>query len=113
MEIAIIIESMQRSSSILRWSPHPRMIADSLTKDDISKTNGALEELLRTGTLALWDEEDELARRKSQPASKARSRKASESFRQASSNLLIECQLNKSFGVLSICTTESGIVMTN
>lgn len=27
IEVAIIIESMQRSRSILRWSPHPRMIA--------------------------------------------------------------------------------------
>jgi hypothetical protein len=50
IEIAIIIESMQRSKSVLRWSPHPRMIADVLTKDDIGKSNGALEELLRTGT---------------------------------------------------------------
>ena len=101
VEIAIIIESMRRSKSILRWTPHPRMIADSLTKDDISKTNGALEELFRTGTLALWDEEDELARRKNQPSSKARSRKASEAFRQASADLLVECQLNKNFGELS------------
>ena len=46
------------------------MVADSLTKDDISKSNGALEDLFKTSTLALWDEEDELARRKNDPASR-------------------------------------------
>ena len=40
------------------------MTADALTKDDISKANGALEEVLRTGRLCLWDEEAELLRRK-------------------------------------------------
>eukprot|EP00435_Cladocopium_sp_Y103_P028304 s1227_g7.t1 len=72
VEVAIIIEEMQRSKSCLRWSPHPRMVADTLTKDDISKGNGALEELLRSSRFALWDEDDELARRKTDPAAKGR-----------------------------------------
>ena len=106
IELAIIIQSMRRSNSILRWSPHPRMIADVLTKDDISKSNGALEELFRTGTLALWDEEDELARRKSNPSSKGRSKKASEAFRSAGETLLAECQINRSLGELSTLFTS-------
>jgi len=107
IEIAIIIESMQRSKSVLRWSPHPRMIADVLTKDDIGKSNGALEELLRTGTLALWDEEDELARRRKNPRSKGRSKRAARQFRADSSGLLGGGQLNNFLGVLSSYFTRS------
>ena len=81
IEVAIVIEAMKKSQSCLRWSPHPRMVADSLTKDDLSKGNGALEEFLRTARLALWDEEDELARRKSDPSARLRSKKASEKIR--------------------------------
>ena len=107
IEIAIIIESMQRSKSVLRWSPHPRMIADVLTKDDIGKSNGALEELLRTGTLALWDEEDELARRRENPRSKARSKRAARQFRADSSGLLGEGQLNNLMNHVSSYFTRS------
>ena len=39
------------------------MIADALTKDDIRRSNGALEELLRSGCLTLWEEDKELRRR--------------------------------------------------
>ena len=46
-EIAIILESIRKSHSVTRWTPHPKMIADVLTKDDISKSNGALEEVVR------------------------------------------------------------------
>ena len=106
IEVAIIIESMQRSGSVLRWSPHPRMIADVLTKDDIGKSNGALEELFKTGTLALWDESDELARRKLTPRNKARSKKASLEFRAECAELLVGCQLNSFLGVLSNCSTN-------
>eukprot|EP00435_Cladocopium_sp_Y103_P074255 s37_g47.t1 len=90
VEIAIIIESMRRSKSLLRWSPHPRMVADALTKDDLSKSNGALEDLFRTSSLALWDEADELARRKENPSSKSRSKRASGEFRESCFNLLLE-----------------------
>ena len=53
VELALINESMAASQGALQWAPHPRMIADCLTKDDISKSNGALEELLRTGKLCI------------------------------------------------------------
>ena len=95
IEIAIIIEAMRSSRSVLRWTPHPRMVADSLTKDDITKGNGALEDLFKTSTLALWDEFDELARRKSDPKSRNRSKRASQDFRESGLHLLIECQLNR------------------
>ena len=107
IEVAIIIEAMRKSNSCLRWSPHPRMIADTLTKDDISKSNGALEELLRTSRFALWDEEDELARRKADPSTKGRSKRASAKMREEGVNLLLEVHNNKNLGVLLTCTTDS------
>ncbi|CAK9069062.1 Protein SENSITIVITY TO RED LIGHT REDUCED 1 [Durusdinium trenchii] len=49
IEIAIILNSIKKADTIVRWAPHPRMVADVLTKDDLSRSNGALEEVLRTG----------------------------------------------------------------
>ena len=100
IEVAIIIEGMRKSDSCLRWCPHPRMIADSLTKDDLSKSNGALEELLRTGRFCVWDESDELARRKTDPSSKNRSRKASEKIRGDGQQLFTSIHGNIDLGVL-------------
>ncbi len=88
VELAIITETMNRSQASLRWTPHPRMIADALTKDDLARSNGALEELLRTGLLSLWNEDSELEIRRSDPKSKGRSKKASERFRESNMNLL-------------------------
>lgn len=48
----MIFEALSKAQSTVRWTPHPRMIADVFTKDDITKSNGALEELLRTGKFA-------------------------------------------------------------
>ena len=76
------------------------MVADVLTKDDVAKSNGALEEMFRTGTLSLWDEADELARRKTDPRTKARSKKASGEFRQVGLSLLLESQPNSKLEVL-------------
>jgi hypothetical protein len=76
-ELAIIIESLRKSKSCLRWCPHPRLIADALTKDDIGTSNGGLEELLRTSRFCWWHEDDELARSKLDPHSKGRSKRAS------------------------------------
>lgn len=52
VELAMIFEALSKAQSTVRWTPHPRMIADVFTKDDITKSNGALEELLRTGKFA-------------------------------------------------------------
>lgn len=103
IELSIIIESMAKSRSALRWAPHPRMIADSLTKDDISKTNGALEDLLRTSKLSLWDEEHELRIRKESPTAKNRSRKASARYRakeEMNNVMFTVSQINLNLGVL-------------
>jgi len=87
------------------------MVSDVLTKDDVSKSNGALEELFRSGALALWDEADELARRRENPRNKARSKRASSEFRAECGNLLVGCQLNTFLGVLSNQSTmyDSGL----
>lgn len=99
VEIAIILEAMQKASSALRWTPHPKMVADGLTKDDITKTNGALEELLRTSKFRLWEESSELACRKSNPANKSRSKRASSRIRNESLPLT-EIQINNNLGEL-------------
>ncbi len=77
VELAIIVESMRKSSSTLCWSPHPGMPADVLTKDDLGKSNGALEEILRTSRFGLWAEEKELKQRKLDPTAKNKSKAAS------------------------------------
>lgn len=82
IEIAIVLEALKRAGSTIRWSPHPRMVADALTKADVSCSNGALEETLRTSRLSLWDEASELERRKMNPNSRLRSKKASSQFRE-------------------------------
>ena len=76
------------------------MIADGLTKDDLSKGNGALEELLRTSKFALWDEDEELARRRDTPSAKRRSRKAATELRNYGFSLLSHVLINKDLGEL-------------
>ena len=49
------------------------MPADVLTKDDLGKSNGALEEILRTSRFGLWSEEEELKQRKLDAAAKNKS----------------------------------------
>lgn len=101
-ELAIILEAVRKTSSVIRWSPHPRMIADVLTKDDISKSNGALEEMLRSSKLTLWDESAELLRRKQEPKTRNRSKKAASDFRLGDDcqQFLVDTQGNKNLGVL-------------
>ena len=95
IELAIILEAVKRSKSVVRWSPHPRMVADTLTKEDISRSNGALEEALRTSKLCLWDEDAELKRRQQSPAARLRSKSAASSFREDAVSLL--CLVNKDY----------------
>ena len=108
IELAIICEAMSHAQGILRWVPHPKMIADGLTKDDLAKGNGALEDLLKTGRLCLWDELEELDRRKKFPHLKARSKKASEVIRSEAKNLLAANQsihVNRSWWELLNCSS--------
>ncbi len=108
VELAIIVESMRKSSSTLRWSPHPPMPADVLTKDDLGKSNGALEEILRTSRFGLWPEE-ELKQRKLDPTAKNRSKAASLRLRSRSEALnLFENprQVNRNLGCCFNVTTS-------
>jgi hypothetical protein len=110
IEIAIIIEALSKAKSCIRWSPHPRMIADALTKDELSKGNGALEELLRSSKFALWDEDDELARRKQNPSAKGRSKKAATALRNEAMSLLCHIHVNENSGELLNRTTHDQAV---
>ena len=47
LELAIIVDLISKTGSQVRWTPHPRMPVDNLTKADISKGNGALLHLLK------------------------------------------------------------------
>ena len=103
VELSIILEALQKARSVIRWAPHPRMVADGLTKADITRTNGALEELLRTSRLTLWDEKQELNLRKDDPAAKGRSRRAStrhRSLEASEESFVLLSRINKNLGVL-------------
>lgn len=78
LELAVIVDAMQKAGSLIRWSPHQRMPVDLLTKDDFSKTNGALLHLLRTGMLKIDNEEAELLRRRGGGEARSRTRRSSE-----------------------------------
>ena len=75
LELASIIDAMCRGGGLVRWTSHQRMVADMLTKADITKGNGALLHLLRSGTLHIDDEQNELKRRE-EHAGRSRSRAA-------------------------------------
>ena len=105
VEPSIILESLQKARSVVRWAPHPRMVADGLTKADITRSNGALEELLRTSRLALWDESEEFRLRKTDPKARGRTKGASTRLRQSEANLtalVFPSRINRNFGVLSV-----------
>eukprot|EP00959_Pyramimonas_sp_CCMP1952_P087550 1831827-Pyramimonas_sp.AAC.1 len=59
LDLAIISESLGRAQGRVRWIPHGRMPVDPLTKDDITKSNAALFDLMSHGRLCLIDEEEE------------------------------------------------------
>ena len=77
LELAIIVKDLQETRSTVRWVPHQKMVADSMTKPDPLKANGALEQTLKTGILSLVDVGEELAYRAADARHKARSHSAS------------------------------------
>ena len=77
IELAIVAEDMARSGAAVRWVPHSRMVVDVLTKADVSHTNAALSELVRSGHLQLVDEQREIVARGVGESSKSRSLAAS------------------------------------
>jgi hypothetical protein len=78
LELAVIVDSVQKAGSEIRWTPHQRMPVDMLTKADFAKTNGALLHLLRTGQLRIDKEDAEMMRRKRDESARSRSRRSSE-----------------------------------
>ena len=79
LELAIILRDLQETRSMVRWVPHQKMVVDSLTKDDPSRANDALNHFLRTGLLSLVDVQEELRARKFDARFKRRSHGASQS----------------------------------
>eukprot|EP00959_Pyramimonas_sp_CCMP1952_P396746 8312780-Pyramimonas_sp.AAC.1 len=77
LDLAIICEALEKARGKVRWIPHGRMPVDSLTKDDISKENAALFDLMMSGRLVLVDEGAEVKRRRGRPDLKGRARAAS------------------------------------
>ena len=78
LELAVIVDSVQKAGSEIRWTPHQRMPVDMLTKVDFSKTNGTLLHLLKTGQLRIDKEDAEMMRRKRDESARSRTRRSSE-----------------------------------
>ena len=77
MELAILRDAMSAAGRVVRWVPHPRMAADSMTKADPARGNVALLDLVTRGSLILVDEEGHLNERSHNAALKSRTREAS------------------------------------
>eukprot|EP00959_Pyramimonas_sp_CCMP1952_P462574 9483475-Pyramimonas_sp.AAC.1 len=77
LDLAIICESLERARGWIRWIPHGRMPVDAVTKDDFTKCNAALFDLMSSGRIVLVDEESEVDRRRAAPEFKDRSQSAS------------------------------------
>jgi len=77
VEMAIVRESLSAVGSQLRWVPHGRMTADSMTKCDPTRGNMALLDLMKRSTMTLIDEEGHMNERSLNLALKSRTRAAS------------------------------------
>ena len=77
LELAVIVDAMQKTGSHIRWTPHPRMPVDVMTKSDITKGNGALLHLLKHACLRIDKEENELLRRQRDANARSRTRSSS------------------------------------
>ena len=82
MELAIIVKDLKDTGSMVRWVPHQKMLVDTMTKEDPSRTNGALEHFLKTGRISFVDERLELEQRRNDLTFKRGSRGAAELRRQ-------------------------------
>ena len=70
-------ETLQHVQATIRWCPHIKMIADSLTKAEVSKGNDAMASVLKNGTYRLAPETEELQLRKDDALRKLRDRRTS------------------------------------
>ena len=78
LELAVVVDVMRKTGSDIRWTPHQRMPVDMLTKSDITASNGALLHLIKTATLRIDREDEELLRRQKDRAARSRTRRATE-----------------------------------
>ena len=78
VDLAIIQESLTRTSARVRWIPHHKMLADPLAKADPTKNSAALEMVLDKGNFEFVDENQELQLRALNPKLKARTRDLSQ-----------------------------------
>jgi len=85
LELAVIVESLARNQSSIRWVPHSRMPVDALTKADVGKSNAALDELIKSGMMSLVDEKVEMEARQGGLRNLSRSHAASQQLLSAES----------------------------
>ena len=55
--MAIVADSLARAGASIRWVPSPQLPADGLSKAELFKTNGVLEQLIETGHFTLVQEQ--------------------------------------------------------
>ena len=77
IDLAMARETLQHVQATIRWCPHIKMIADSLTKAEVSKGNDAMASVLKNVTYRLAPETEELQLRKDDPLRKLRDRRTS------------------------------------
>ena len=70
-------DTLQHVQATIKWCPHTEMIADSLTKAEVSKGNDAMASVPKHGTYRLAPETEELQLRKDDPLRKLRDRRTS------------------------------------
>ena len=77
IDLAMARETLQHVQATIRWCPHTKMLADSLTKAEVSKGNDAMTSALKLGTYRLAPETEEMQLRKEDPQRKQRDRSTS------------------------------------
>ena len=77
IDLAMARETLQHVQATIRWCPHTKMLADALTKAEVSKGNDAMTSALRLGTYRLAPETEEMQLRKEDPQRKQRDRSTS------------------------------------
>ena len=77
IDLAMARETLQQVQATIRWCPHTKMLADALTKAEVSKGSDAMTSVLRLGTYRLAPETKEMQLRKDDPHRKQRDRRTS------------------------------------
>ena len=60
IDLAMARETLQHVQATIRWCPHTKMLADSLTKAEVSKGSDAMASVLKYGTYRLAPEIEEM-----------------------------------------------------